>query len=751
MERTNRGYDSRPPPTSSRGPPKKKARREWPPKQGDDAEWSGPATTRSCSLGRSRDDDEDARDTKPPHQLGDYVIQPAFKIRGNSLGAAAAPKSEAGSSFAAPKSEASCDSDPDPTSLPGLERTFLAVAQSTFAEIRNLESVIAAYSPTHPARRGVAKIKEGVARLNDVYHSMGAEIQGFANELDNAYAREDALRRDLEDGRTVNFKLTCAKKDLAEQVRELKAAADGAETELRRLRREVRDAEAKAYKLDASYREAQTERAKVVAEKLSLEAIIRKREAEAKDAAAEASRMKFLVVDLRKEIEGLKSDNARFQNLAQQRELEADNARAEIAKLQAQSQQAQQAASPITPVSSLEPLGAAPLPSGQPVQPRQPEHLLPPPPESSIPTPGSPVPYIKQEAPDPTTEAIEATLSTLRCPIDGVEQPPDVVQRIHRLGAGAADLLGKLLQINRSVPYNDVLASFLGHLGAAPEAPSIPVTQPTGCWQFDDPWTPDRHGPQPATIHPTLEAQFAHLCLLFPFPATTKPRPDSSNIDDDDIPTFHILTSLLTSLTRADYSTSPRAGWAFLQTITTTTTTTAHEKDASSTARAAILRLMLSELCRVLEQTFSDAVPGLRRQQQQQQQQNCLNPARGHHHAPTPLAGVPTGGDVKERLAAGCGLGGTGDEGKEMGLLHCGEGTNYFLVLDFGSRRLRLVDCRLARWEPHAAGPRKMDLIVARGGAAGRCEGEGEEELFRLKAAPKDVAAFWVRYAMADV
>jgi hypothetical protein len=107
-----------------------------------------------------------------------------------------------------------------------------------------------------------------------------------------------------------------------------------------------------------------------------------------------------------------------------------------------------------------------------------------------------------------------------------------------------------------------------------------------------------------------------------------------------------------------------------------------------------------------------------------------------------------TDADADRGAAHGQGYGGEGEsKTKEMGLLHCGEGTNYFLMIDFGERSLRLVDCLLARWRPNTAEARRMDLIVA--GADG--DGWEEDELFRLEAAPKDVAAFWLRYAMADV
>ncbi|KAK4034787.1 hypothetical protein C8A01DRAFT_38776 [Parachaetomium inaequale] len=199
----------------------------------------------------------------------------------------------------------------------------------------------------------------------------------------------------------------------------------------------------------------------------------------------------------------------------------------------------------------------------------------------------------------------------------------------------------------------------------------------------------------------------------------------------------------------------------------------------SRSAVAALLGTMLCELCRVLAHTFPGGVPG------------------SHNNSGWDLASVlgpgvyDAIGDVEQplaRLAAllrdvdrsggggdggsgrvlkdglrGCGDGfcvfrhtpspspGSGAEEKEIGLLHCGgESSSFFLMVDFGERGLRAVDCRLAGMRPNLAEPRKLDLIVARTAYDGRRE-EEEEELFRVAAAPRDAAAFWVKYAMGDV
>lgn len=69
-------------------------------------------------------------------------------------------------------------------------------------------------------------------------------MEGMENELDQRTAREEAARKDLADSRTENFKLSCAKKELREEVHNLRSAAAETEAQLLRLKREVEGLEA---------------------------------------------------------------------------------------------------------------------------------------------------------------------------------------------------------------------------------------------------------------------------------------------------------------------------------------------------------------------------------------------------------------------------------------------------------------------------------------------------------------------------
>ncbi|KAG7288307.1 hypothetical protein NEMBOFW57_007838 [Staphylotrichum longicolle] len=320
-EKNYKGGDflnARPAPTPPRGHPKKKARREGPPKgfgSREDVEWTRPPP--SLSPPADHFAMETPSDSKPL-QLGGYVIRhgpstaPEFKIRGRSL--------------AAPKSEEGCDSDQEPALSCNLETEFVTVANNIFAHVQNMEAVIlnSGYPSTHPISRAAAKIKAQLDRLGHVYQSMGTEVEGMVHDLDQFATREDELKRELDDSRAANFKLSCANKDLADQVRDFRCTAAETELELRRLKRTTQDLEAKHERLEADHRGLEEERKKMGAEKLCLEEAVRKQGEELEKAADENRRLQGLVQKRDEEIEGLKSDSLGLQTLVHQRGVEAE-------------------------------------------------------------------------------------------------------------------------------------------------------------------------------------------------------------------------------------------------------------------------------------------------------------------------------------------------------------------------------------------------------------------------------------------
>ena len=799
MEKHNTGGGfSRPPPTSPRGHRQKKPRREGPsrPHDDDDARWPRLPLPPRSSSGSAESPDG----FKPLH-LGDYVVQqgppttPEFKIRGTSL---AAGKAEA----------EQCGGEPESTSFRGLMSSLNSAADSMFAQVQNIESVVGRWSPTHPIPRAAAGITAQLERLGNVAEAMSAEAEAMAHGLDRSAARQDELERELDDSRGANFKLSCAERDLAEQVHVFKSAAVEAEAELRRLKREVADLGVKHKGIEMDHHRLQEERRKTETAMLRLEDTIRQQEGEIKKAGVEKRKLQTLVQEKDDEVEGLKLGNRLLQNLIQQRVAEAEGASVKNSQLWAllhekEAQISTLTAGPITPLSSFAPLAGS----------HSPGPVLPQPP---TPCPGSPLPYIKQEPPDHTPSGVYPREPAL------AEQPQDPTQQLRHLGTGAATILSQLFHITQpnTASNTAALSNFLSHLGAAPEdAPDPrPTTyRPSGGgpdkpWHLQPPWLPIHTAPP--TLPPTLEAQFAHLCLLFPFslPGTLTPT---------DPETFSLLAALLASLVRADHAAAPRAGWAFWNAMEALTLGAEEQQrqrqqgqrqeregvsggggrgsegqggGGGQETRTLLLTVMLGVLCRRLEEGFAASLllsyqgqgqhaPGARARRRWDLAA-FLGSELGAAVGEGPIGGLgaalwggrvggAAGAVIVCKMLGGCGdrfcfvettgVGDRGDDGSSgevaatssygggewgMGLLHCGGESGEFLMVDFQERAIRVVDCRLARMRPNAAEPRKLDLIVAREGVG--TAGREEEELFRVTAAPRDVAAFWVRYAMGD-
>ena len=137
MDNSRVGDFYRPPPTSPRGHPKKRLRREAPPAWRDDTNWAGSPPSPSPPFGRLRGED-DARESKP-HHLGGYPIESGLKTRGES--------------HALPRSKTESDSgEPNSNSLENLERICMSIS----AHVQNIKSITTdrGYSPAHPSCAG---------------------------------------------------------------------------------------------------------------------------------------------------------------------------------------------------------------------------------------------------------------------------------------------------------------------------------------------------------------------------------------------------------------------------------------------------------------------------------------------------------------------------------------------------------------------------------------------------------------------
>ncbi|KAK3361232.1 hypothetical protein B0T24DRAFT_724987 [Lasiosphaeria ovina] len=337
------------------------------------------------------------------------------------------------------------------------------------------------------------------------------------------------------------------------------------------------------------------------------------------------------------------------------------------------------------------------------------------PPQSPAPTP-----YIKEEAVDEIWA-------------DGV-QSADPTERLDKLCSGLASFLGKLFRINgRS--NNEAIVEFVAQFGLPRSAtPRTDATQLPGFWKVRESWSPARVTTM--TPEPSLEGRFAQLCLLFPFLQ-----------NKDQVRPFQAIAELVTSLMSSDYSSSPQAAIAFVETMTSLRPTISR---GVLSARRVLLATMVCELCRYIESAVPDAPRG------NWNIGSILGPEAQLATQELPVGKLAAAlGDsnrsstqpIKDQLASGCGdqfcaFSFVDEDGKtrEIGLLHCDESSN-FLIIDFADRSFRLVDCQLASMMSNLTEPRKLDLIIER----------SDEKLLKMAAVPRDVAAFWLKYAMVDV
>lgn len=152
--------------------------------------------------------------------------------------------------------------------------------------------------------RAAWRIQAQLDKLSNVCHAVGTEKDGMAGELDQSAAREESLRKELDDCKTTNFQLTCSKKDLSEETQKLKSAAAETEVELRRRKSDMEDREAEHARLEASLCELQEERRTSGVEKLWLKETVRKRDLSIEKALAENHRMQNLVRERRRKWKG---------------------------------------------------------------------------------------------------------------------------------------------------------------------------------------------------------------------------------------------------------------------------------------------------------------------------------------------------------------------------------------------------------------------------------------------------------------
>ncbi|KAK0741998.1 hypothetical protein B0T21DRAFT_381738 [Apiosordaria backusii] len=359
---------------------------------------------------------------------------------------------------------------------------------------------------------------------------------------------------------------------------------------------------------------------------------------------------------------------------------------------------------------------------------------------SSLSAQREPTVFIKRERPDPGCESLESSPPPLAISQETREQDQG-------LRDGIISLLANLFGVTPGQNI-DTIVKYVSCFGAGSNNITADVAPIDDAWKLKNVWAQDSSPEQPHLQDMTTAARFAHLCLLL-----SSVRDGQNN----DISTCQFMGELALHLLSADQSQLPLAGMAFLGCMTSSQGTAKPERVK---AREGLMAILVCELCRYLERVFPEAPKShwgikevLGKTEDEAAETSTI------WKLATILAEEDTRSDpleIRKRLAQTCGdlfsfFYETDENGKdhEIGLLSCGSGSGtedgansqIFLMLDFDQRSIRLVDCGLAYFTSNRAAPRMLDLVIARESADKR-----EEVLFKIEAAPKDVAAFWLKH-----
>ncbi|KAK4205014.1 putative myosin-2 heavy chain [Triangularia verruculosa] len=349
--------------------------------------------------------------------------------------------------------------------------------------------------------------------------------------------------------------------------------------------------------------------------------------------------------------------------------------------------------------------------------------------------------FIKRERLDTARDSLESG-------------PHDLAQETRQgqdLRKGIVSLLATLYDTDPGQNVETV-AKYISCLGIAQKGLTAPdtiadVAPIKDAWRLKDVWSQDSSTPHRHVQHTGTMARFAHMCLLL------------SSIQDgqrNDMSTCQLVGELAHDLVSANDFQLPLAGKAFLDCMTSSQPTAKPERVK---VRQGLMAIMICELCRHLQRVFPEApkchwgiAEVLGKTEDEAPETSPI------WKLATILAEEDTRSDpleMRKRLTQTCGdkfsffyQTDENNKDREVGLLSCGDGTEddgvngqIFLMLDFEQRSIRLVECSLAYFTSNRAAPRMLDLVIAREEAAGQ-----EVELFKIEAAPKDVAAFWLKH-----
>lgn len=305
-----------------------------------------------------------------------------------------------------------------------------------------------------------------------------------------------------------------------------------------------------------------------------------------------------------------------------------------------------------------------------------------------------------------------------------------------QLGFGITTFVGSLPKIGlpQDQPsagrrLNPVLTEFMFNLGSFADRADVAVSPVEGFWRLELPWTtkPPRH----ITLPSKIDEQFVKLCLLIPY-LKSRSRDEISCA----------IVRLIISLMKADHSSAPHAGMAFLAAMRSTKLAAEVQNlDIQNTA----LAIALCEFCRFLQETFTELphttwdignILGSEAQGSLKATPiGSLSTCLANLHRSDTLA-------LRKRLTTACGdkfcfasVDKRPEDKKELGFLSCDD-SEAFLLLDSGEKTIRFVDRTLAYALHH--GDQSKSLVIKR---------SDDDVLEDIPDAPHNVRIFWVKYA----
>lgn len=308
--------------------------------------------------------------------------------------------------------------------------------------------------------------------------------------------------------------------------------------------------------------------------------------------------------------------------------------------------------------------------------------------------------------------------------------------KYNQLGFGVSSFLSNLLQMEFALEHpveggrlHSVVTEFIFTLGGLAITSNVAISRVEGFWQLCQPWAS-----KPATsmtLRSSIEEQFVQLCFLIPHLKT----PSQGR-------TWWATVQLINSLMKADHSAAPRAGMAFLATMTSTDLAV----DLSNLdVKNVVLAIALCELCRFLGETFVDLPKptwNVGNIFGPEVQAAAASSTMGKLGECLAMPDRSTTSTLREQLSNKCGdefcfvpINKADETSRELGFLSC-DNNEMFLMLDFVERSLRFVDRELAY--SYFDGDRKKHLMI---------EKRDGEVLLDMTGVDRDVGVFWVRYA----